>query len=231
MKKNENNLNTTVEKLKEELSSVRKEFKEMSKYVKNMLRPDEEEEKEIQKCEFIREKAFNQKEEENMIKEKNTPNEKYISPNVFMIYIYLYEDKIKIRINEIQDNLKSNPSVYESIFMMNDFEKISEYYIQYRDIEIIYNFLCELFEKRKDTLEKKGDEKIILIDSLMFFKFVFRLSSLFNISKSILSSFSPQGKVRFNTTLVSSILSKTSFLFLNKSHKKSYIAFISVYLI
>ena len=162
LKKNENNLNTTVEKLKEELSSVRKEFKEMSKYVKNMLRPDEEEEKEIQKCEFIREKAFNQKEEENMIKEKNTPNEKYISPNVFMIYIYLYEDKIKIRINEIQDNLKSNPLIYENTFYMNDFEKVSKYYIKYTDIKAIYDFLCDLFKNKKDVLDKIDDTKVVL---------------------------------------------------------------------
>jgi hypothetical protein len=80
------------------------------------------------------------KDEEEEDINNNTPDGKYIYMDVFSICIYLFRDKIKIRINEIQDNLKSNPSVYESIFMMNDFEKISEYYIQYRDIEIIYKF-------------------------------------------------------------------------------------------
>ena len=79
----------------------------------------------MQKFEFIREKRFNQREEDegNIIKENNTTKGKYISTNIFMIYLYLYKEKIKIRINEIQDNLKSNPIIYESIFVMKDFEK------------------------------------------------------------------------------------------------------------
>ena len=54
LKENEN-------KLKEELDTVKKEFKEMSKCIKDILKPDEEDEKELQKFEFIREKNFNQK--------------------------------------------------------------------------------------------------------------------------------------------------------------------------
>ena len=56
-----------------------------------------------------------------------------------------------------------------------------------------------------------------------------RLNSLFNISRVILSSFNPQVKETFNIILSSSFLSKKSFLFLNKSHKKLYIALVSVY--
>ena len=109
-------------------------------------------------------KNFNQKEEEegNIIKENNTPKGKYISTNIFMIYLFLYKEKIKIRINEIQDNLKSNPLIYESIFFMNDFEKVSKYYIKNTDIKAIYDFLCDLFSNKKDSLDKKDDNKIIL---------------------------------------------------------------------
>ena len=113
-------------KLKEELDTAKKEIKEMSKCMKDILKPEEEDEKELQKYECIREKHFKQKDEEeegNIIKENNTPQGKYISTNIFMIYLFLYKEKIKIRINEIQDNLKSNPIIYESIFVMNDFEK------------------------------------------------------------------------------------------------------------
>ena len=168
LKENEHNLNNTVEKLKEEnknlnnkVDSMGKELKEISKYMKEKLKSDDEEEKELQIYECIREKKSTQEEENNII-EKNTPEGKYISTEIFMIYIYLYNDKIKIRINEIQDNLKTNPLIYENLFVMNDFEKISKYYIKYKDIKAIYDFLCDLFKNNKDTLDKKDDNKIIL---------------------------------------------------------------------
>ena len=164
LEKSENNLNNAFDKLKEEHDTLKKEFKEMSNYIKDILKPDEKEEKELQIYECIREKNFKQKDEEekNKIKQNNTPQGKFISTNIFMIYLYLYKDKIKIRINEIQDNLKSNPLIYESIFVMNDFEKVSKYYIKYTDIKAIYDFLCDLFKNKKDTLDKKDDNKIIL---------------------------------------------------------------------
>ena len=169
LKESEHNLNNTVEKLKEEnnnlnneISSIKKKFEEMSKYMKEKLKPDEEEEKELQVYECIREKKIVQEEDNNLINKNNTPEGKYISSDIFMINIYLYNDKIKIRINEIQDNLKSNPLIYESVFIMNDFEKISKYYIKYKDIKVIYDFICDLFKNNKDTLDKKDDNKIIL---------------------------------------------------------------------
>ena len=139
-------------KLKEENDILKKEFKEMSKCMKDILKPDEEDEKELQKYECIREKHFKQKDEEeegNIIKENNTPQGKFISTNIFIINLLLYKEKIKIRINEIQDNLKSNPIIYENIFVMNGFEKVSKYYIKYTDIKAIYEFLCDLFKNKR----------------------------------------------------------------------------------
>ena len=162
LKEKENNLNNTVEKLNNQVNTMQKEMQEMSKYIKEKLKPDEEEEKEIQIFECIREKNLNNEKEENIIKPEKTPEKDYIATNVFMIYILLFKDKIKIRISEIQDNLKSNPLIYESIFVLNDFEKVSKYYIKYTDIKTIYDFLCDLFKNKKDTLDKKDDTKIIL---------------------------------------------------------------------
>ena len=152
LKEKENSLNNTV-------NDLQKELKEISKYIKEKLNPDEEEEKELKKYYCIREIRINtneiEKEEDEIIKMTPGGKDDYIDIFTIAIYIYLYKDKLKIKINEIQDNLKSNPLVYESNFFMDDFKKISEYYIQFGGIEIIYKFLCELFEKRKDTLEKK----------------------------------------------------------------------------
>ena len=132
--------------------------------MKDVPKAENEKEKELQIYECIREKNFKQidEEEKNKIKQNNTPQGKFISTNIFIINLLLYKEKIKIRINEIQDNLKSNPIIYESIFVMNDFEKVSKYYIKYTDIKAIYEFLCDLFKNKKDSLDKKDDDKIIL---------------------------------------------------------------------
>ena len=105
LKENENNLNNTVDKLKEENSNlnikvncIQKELSQISKYMKE-FRPDKEEEKELQKYECIRELKIKQEEENNIIDKNKTPEGKYLSTNIFMIYIYLYKDKIKIRVN------------------------------------------------------------------------------------------------------------------------------------
>jgi len=39
---------------------------------------------------------------------------------------------------------------------------VSKYYIKYTDIKTIYDFLCDLFNNKKDTLDKKDDNKIVL---------------------------------------------------------------------
>ena len=39
---------------------------------------------------------------------------------------------------------------------------MSKYYIKYTDIKTIYDFLCDLFKNKKDTLDKKDDNKIVL---------------------------------------------------------------------
>ena len=56
---------------------------------------------------------------------------------------------------------------------MNDFEKISKYYIKYTDTKVIYDFICDLFKNNKDTLNKKDDTKIILMILSMRLKMMY----------------------------------------------------------
>ena len=57
----------------------------MSNYIKDILKPDEKEEKELQIYECIREKNFEQidEEEKNKIKQNNTPKEN-LFPQIYL---------------------------------------------------------------------------------------------------------------------------------------------------
>ena len=45
---------------------------------------------------------------------------------------------------------------------MKDFQKISDYYINFKDVETIFKFLCQIFEKGKDSIERNDENKIII---------------------------------------------------------------------
>ena len=77
------------------------------------------------------------------------------------ITIFLYEDKIKLEIKEIQDNLKNNPQIYITYKKMEDFGRISDYYKNEGGIKSIYEFLIQLFEGKKDKIKKENNEIII----------------------------------------------------------------------
>ena len=155
MKEKENNLNNTVKDLQ-------KEIKEISKYFKNKLNPDEDKEKELKSYNCVREIRKDNKDYRNK-EEKGTPQGQIQDILTLGITIYLYKERIKVKINEIQDNLKTNYLVYESVFVINDFHKVGEYYVKFGGIEDIYNFICELFENNKDLLIKSdNDDKIII---------------------------------------------------------------------
>lgn len=156
----ENDLNNLIKDLK-------KEMQEITKYIKEKLSPDEEDEKEIKNYYCVRE-IKQQSKDNNEIEIKklndNTPKGKDVFLDIFIfgVNLYLFEDKIKIKISEIQDNLKANYLIYESNFKIEDFGKIEDYYIQFGGIEIIFKFLCELFENNKDSLIKEDDKKIMI---------------------------------------------------------------------
>ena len=161
LKEKEKNLNETVIVLKKELN-------EISKYIKEKLTPNEDTEKIIKSYEVVREiKKNSQKEEkieENEIQDENinssTPCPEDLDIFTISLKLILYKDKIKIYINEIQDDLRTNYLQYETIFAKEYFDK---YKIKFNGgIEEIYEFLCNLFEERKDYFMKNDDNKIVI---------------------------------------------------------------------
>ena len=123
LKEKDNILNETVLVLKKELS-------EISKYIKDKLNPDEDNEKIIDSYEIVREiKKNSQNEEEkneNEIIDDNllsTPYPEDLDIFTISLKILLYKEKIKININEIQDDLKTNYLEYENIFTKEFFDK------------------------------------------------------------------------------------------------------------
>ena len=148
MMENDTYLNETVKELK-------KELKEMSKYIKQKLNPKEIEEKAL-KTYYCERKIIEQekeKEKANIMNRETirSPDGNYIFENYFIfgINILLFEKIIKIKINRIQDNLKSNLLFYESSFHLRDFKNFGEYYAKSGGIKSFYQFLCDLFEKKK----------------------------------------------------------------------------------
>ena len=161
LKEKEKNLNETVIVLKKELN-------EISKYIKEKLTPNEDTEKIIKSYEVVREiKKNSQKEEkieENEIQDENinssTPCPEDLDIFTISLKLILYKDKIKIYINEIQDDLRTNYLQYETIFAKEYFDK---YKIKFNGgIEEIYEFLCNLFEEQKDYFMKNDDNKIVI---------------------------------------------------------------------
>ena len=168
LKNNEINLNETVSILKKELSEV-------SKYIKEKLTPNKDNENIIKSFEVVREIKKNirigdEEEEENIenneiinnIENTSTPCPEDKDLDIFTISLklLLYKEKIKIYINEIQDDLKTNYLEYEKVFTKDYFGK---YKIKFDEgIENIYEFLCNLFDEQNDHLIKDGDSKIII---------------------------------------------------------------------
>lgn len=160
LKEKENNLNETVIVLKKELN-------EISKYIKEKLTPNEDSEKIVESYEVVREiKKNKEKIEKNEIQDENisimssTPCPEDLDIFTISLKLILYKEKIKIYINEIQDDLKTNYLQYESIFTKDYFDK---YKIKFNGgIEEIYEFLCNLFEEKKDYFMKNDDNKIVI---------------------------------------------------------------------
>ena len=121
-----------------------KEVKEIEKYVKERIIIEQKEEKEIKSYLLQR----------KMIINDDTFN--------YDISIFLFDEKIKFKIIEIQDNLKNNPIIYESDFVMKDFGKLSDYYKNEGGIKSIFEFLIPIFkDEGKDTLIKELNKIII----------------------------------------------------------------------
>ena len=131
-------------KIFEKFQQEMKEVKEIEKYVKERIIIEQKEEKEIKSYLLQR----------KMIINNDTFN--------YDISIFLFDEKIKFKIIEIQDNLKNNPIIYESDFVMKDFGKLSDYYKNEGGIKSIFEFLIPIFkDEGKDTLIKELNKIII----------------------------------------------------------------------
>ena len=187
-----NEFKIILEKLQEEMKGV----KEIEKYSREKIVIENKEEKEKNKKSFNRELKFNN--------------------NLFNmeITIFLYEDRIKFEIKEIQDNLKNNPQIYISYKKMEDFGRISDYYKNEGGIKSIYEFLIQLFEGKKDKIKKENNEIIIELNYTLGIKedeITLRLSkkeigleaTLNNIDKSLKEII--ESKIEFKKDLLEKV--------------------------
>ena len=140
-KKNMNEFQNILKKLQKEMSEV----KEIEKYVKEKIIIEEKEEKEIKTHSLQRKQS----------KDLNIFN--------FDIKIFLFEEKIKFKIKEIQDDLKNNPILYETDFEMNYFGKLSDYYKNQGGIKSIYEFLILRFNDNEDIINRETNKIIIKV--------------------------------------------------------------------
>ena len=140
-KKNMNEFQNILKKLQKEMSEV----KEIEKYVKEKIIIEEKEEKEIKTHSLQRKQS----------KDLNIFN--------FDIKRFLFEEKIKFKIKEIQDDLKNNPILYETDFEMNYFGKLSDYYKNQGGIKSIYEFLILRFNDNEDIINRETNKIIIKV--------------------------------------------------------------------
>ena len=127
------------------------------------LQKEMSEVKEIEK--YVKENIIIEEKEEKVIKSHSLERKKTINKNKFImdISILLLEDKIKFKIKEIQDNLKNNPTLYETDFKMNYFGKLSDYYKNQGGIQAIFDFLILRFNDNEDVIIKEANKIIIKV--------------------------------------------------------------------
>ena len=174
--------------------------------------------KEIEK--YSREKIIIENKEEKEKNKKSFNRELKFNNNLFNmeITIFLYEDRIKFEIKEIQDNLKNNPQIYISYKKMEDFGRISDYYKNEGGIKSIYEFLIQLFEGKKDKIKKENNEIIIELNYTLGIKedeITLRLSkkeigleaTLNNIDKSLkeIKKDNIESKIEFKKDLLEKV--------------------------
>ena len=120
--------------------------------------------KEIEK--YVREKIIIEQKEEREIKNYLIQRKKTINKDIFNmdISILLFKEKIKFKIKEIQDDLKNNPILYESDFVMKSFGKLSDYYKNEGGIKAIFEFLVPILKDGgKDNITKEENKIIIRV--------------------------------------------------------------------
>ena len=154
-------------KLEENKKEFEKRLEEKEKEYQKIFEKFQQEMKEVKEIEkYVKENIIIAQKEEKEIKSYLLQRKKIINDDTFNfdISILLFDGKIKFKIIEIQDNLKNNPTIYESDFIMKDFGKLSDYYKNEGGIKSIFEFLIPIFkEGGKDTLKKELNKIIIKV--------------------------------------------------------------------
>ena len=139
IKQLEENKNEFERKLKEKEDENKKKENEFQNMFKK-LQKEMSEVKEIEK--YFREKIIIEEKEQQEIKSHSIQRKKTINSNIFNfdIKILLFNEKIKFKIKEIQDNLQNNPTLYETDFEMNYFGGLYDYFKNQRRDKINFRF-------------------------------------------------------------------------------------------
>ena len=174
-------LKNTIEELKkiihEQNTEMKKKFEEnqkefgkkmeqKEKEFQNMLKKFKQEMSEVKEIDNdVNEKIiFNEKKERD-IKSHSVQRKTTVNKDIFDMDItfLLFEEKIQIKIKEIQNNLKNNPIFYETDLEMKQFRKLSDYYKNKGGIKAIFDFLVLRFNENEDIIIKEKNKIIMKV--------------------------------------------------------------------
>ena len=160
----ETNKEELQKKIDEKNTEVQQKLEDNNTEIQKKLEEKDKEILELRKTEqYVKTKLIC--EDEDNYEEK--PNHKYkrelnLSEKFDLeINMILFEEKIKFIIQEIQDNLKNNPSIYDANLTYEDLSQKNVHFKNLGNLEAIFNFLDELFNDEKDTIKKENNKIII----------------------------------------------------------------------
>ena len=165
---NKEALETNKEELQKKIdkknTEVQQKLEDNNTEIQKKLEEKDKEILELRKTEqYVKTKLIC--EDEDNYEEK--PNHKYkrelnLSEKFDLeITMILFEEKIKFIIQEIQDNLKNNPSIYDANFTYEVLSQKNVHFKNLGNLEAIFNFLADLFKDKKDTIKKENNKIII----------------------------------------------------------------------
>ena len=109
---------------------------------------------------YVNEKLICEEKEKDEQKE-NYQYKRALNNFSMEIHIILYQKKILFKIKEIQDDLTSNPAIYENKFTLENLSQKTVHFKSLGNVPDIFKFLKDLLDNRKDTIEKKNNKIII----------------------------------------------------------------------
>ena len=109
---------------------------------------------------YVNEKLICEEKEKDEQKE-NYQYKRTLNNFSMEMHIILYQKKILFNIKEIQDDLTSNPAIYENKFTLENLSQKTVHFKSLGNVPDIFKFLKDLLDKRKDTIEKKNNKIII----------------------------------------------------------------------